>query len=74
LALTPGDRLLLVTDGVLDRNSAHHDVPSVLAGSAGQHARELVHELGDLVLRGTGGKLRDDATVLCLDWTGDGGP
>ncbi len=70
LQLEPGDRLLLVTDGVLDRNSAHHEVPAVLAGSAGQHARELVHELGDLVQRVTGGKLRDDATVLCLDWTG----
>ena len=42
----------------------------MLAGSAGKHARELVHELGDLVLRATGGKLRDDATVLCLDWAG----
>ena len=29
-----------------------------------------MHELGDLVLHATGGKLRDDATVLCLDWTG----
>jgi serine phosphatase RsbU (regulator of sigma subunit) len=72
LLLEPGDRLLLVTDGVLDRNSAHHDVPTVLAGSVGKHARELVHQLGDLVLHATGGKLRDDATVLCLDWTGTG--
>jgi hypothetical protein len=55
---------------VLDRNSAHHDVPSVLAASVGTHARELVHDLGDLVLGATGGKLRDDATVLCLDWNG----
>jgi serine phosphatase RsbU (regulator of sigma subunit) len=70
LDLQPGDRLLLVTDGVLDRNSAHHDVPAALAASFGMHARELVHELGDLVLHATGGKLRDDATVLCLDWTG----
>jgi len=70
LQLEPGDRLLLVTDGVLDRNSAHHELPAVLAGSAGLHARELVHELGDLVQRVTAGKLRDDATVLCLDWRG----
>jgi serine phosphatase RsbU (regulator of sigma subunit) len=73
LQLEPGDRLLLVTDGVLDRNSAHHDVPAALAGSAGMHARELVHHLGDLVLGATGGKLRDDATVLCLDWRGPDG-
>jgi serine phosphatase RsbU (regulator of sigma subunit) len=70
LTLEPGDRLLLVTDGVLDRNSAHQDVPATLANSAGMHARELVHELGDVVLRATGGNLRDDATVLCLDWRG----
>ena len=55
---------------MLDRNSAHHDVPAVLAASVGKHARELVHELGDVVLQVTGGKLRDDATVLCLDWIG----
>ena len=42
--------------------------------SAGKHARELVHELGDLVLRPPAGKLRDDATVLCLDWMGDDRP
>jgi serine phosphatase RsbU (regulator of sigma subunit) len=70
LELEPGDRLLLVTDGVLDRNSVHHEVPEVLARSSGQHARELVHELGDLVLEVTEGKLRDDATLLCLDWAG----
>jgi hypothetical protein len=73
LALAPGDRLLLVTDGVLDRNSAHTQVPEVLAGSKGKHPREVVHELGDLVLRLTGGRLRDDATVVCVDWPGDNG-
>jgi serine phosphatase RsbU (regulator of sigma subunit) len=72
MTFRPGDRLLLVTDGVLDRNSVHHDVPEVLAYTAGQHPREVVHELGDLVLKMSGGKLRDDATVLCLDWTGHG--
>jgi serine phosphatase RsbU (regulator of sigma subunit) len=74
LDLQPGDRLLLVTDGVLDRNSMHREVPTVLAESGGMHARELVHALGDLVLGVTGGKLRDDATVLCLDWTGGDAP
>jgi hypothetical protein len=29
-----------------------------------------VHALGAAVLRITGGNLRDDATVLCLDWYG----
>lgn len=73
LQLVAGDRLLLVTDGVLDRNSMHHRVPAVLEASTGKHPRVLVHELGDQVLEATGGKLRDDATVLCLDWAGIAG-
>ena len=34
------------------------------------HPRELVHELGAAVLHATGGDLRDDATMVCLDWYG----
>jgi hypothetical protein len=29
-----------------------------------------VHELGAAVLRATGGDLKDDATMVCLDWYG----
>jgi hypothetical protein len=29
-----------------------------------------VHALGDAVLHATGGNLRDDATMVCLDWYG----
>ncbi len=70
LALEPGDRILFVTDGVLDRNSLHVDAPAVLARTAVQHPREVVHELGDSVTAAMGGELRDDSTVLCLDWNG----
>ncbi|GAA4543820.1 PP2C family protein-serine/threonine phosphatase [Pseudonocardia xishanensis] len=70
LVLEPGDRIVFVTDGMLERNAADLDFPSALLDSAHLHPREVVHELGAAVLRLTGGNLRDDATVLCLDWYG----
>jgi serine phosphatase RsbU (regulator of sigma subunit) len=71
--LAPGDRLVFVTDGMLERNAAHLDVAATLAQTGDLHPRELVHALGAAVLRATGGDLRDDATVVVLDWYG-GGP
>ena len=68
--LAPGDRVVFVTDGMQERNAASLDVAAALAASAGQHPREVVHELGQAVLRATGGVLRDDASVVCLDWYG----
>jgi serine phosphatase RsbU (regulator of sigma subunit) len=70
LALEAGDRLVFLTDGVLDRNAATAHIGAVLADSADLHPRELVQRLTRAVLRVTGGRLRDDATVLCLDWYG----
>jgi serine phosphatase RsbU (regulator of sigma subunit) len=71
--LEPGDRLVFVTDGMLERNAARLDVSTALGRSGDLHPREVVHELGAAVLRATAGNLRDDATVLVLDWYG-GGP
>jgi hypothetical protein len=34
------------------------------------HPREAVQHLIKAVLEGTAGQLRDDATVMCLDWHG----
>jgi serine phosphatase RsbU (regulator of sigma subunit) len=68
--LEPGDRIVFLTDGMLERNAASLDVAAALAGSADLHPREVVHELGAAVLRATGGDLKDDATMLCLDWYG----
>ncbi len=68
--LQPGDRLVFLTDGMLERNAASLDVATALADSAARHPREVVHELGAAVLRATDGDLKDDATMVCLDWYG----
>jgi serine phosphatase RsbU (regulator of sigma subunit) len=70
LALEPGDRIVFVTDGMLERHAADLDFYTTMRDTAHLHPREVVHALGAAVLRITGGNLRDDATVLCLDWYG----
>lgn len=70
--LEPGDRLLIVTDGFLERNG-DLAVGDILAQSADRHPREVVRELSRNLLAATGGNLRDDATVLCVDWFGPRG-
>ncbi len=69
-SLEPGDRIVFLTDGMQERNAASLDVAAALADTADLHPREVVHALGAAVLHATGGNLRDDATMLCLDWYG----
>ena len=71
--VTAGDRFVFITDGMLERNAARLDVASTLGQTGHLHSREVVHALGAAVLHATGGDLRDDATVVVLDWYG-GGP
>jgi serine phosphatase RsbU (regulator of sigma subunit) len=70
LSLEAGDRLVFLTDGMLERNAAAVDVPSILIATSHLHPREAVQELTRAVVHGSGGKLSDDATVLCFDWHG----
>ena len=70
LPLEPGDRIVLLTDGMQERNAVDLDVAEALAASADLHPREVVHQLGAAILGETGGDLRDDATMVCLDWYG----
>lgn len=70
LPLEPGDRIVFLTDGMLERNAASLDVAAALAETAELHPREVVLSLGAAVLHATGGNLRDDATMVCLDWYG----
>lgn len=73
MQLHPGDRVVFVTDGMLERNAADIDLPSAIRESAPLHPREAVAALADSVLEATGHALTDDATVLCLDWYGGHG-
>jgi hypothetical protein len=66
LALRRGDRLVVVTDGVIERNAADLDLPRELVTTRGLHPRETVQHLIRQVA--AQGELVDDATVLCLDW------
>jgi serine phosphatase RsbU (regulator of sigma subunit) len=68
--LEPGDRVVLVTDGMLERNAAGNDLVAAIRETRELHPREAARELADSVLRATGHDLLDDATVLLLDWHG----
>lgn len=73
ITFRPGDRLLVVTDGYLDRNAGRLDIEAVLAGTSDRHPRQIVQELAGKLLKATGNDLQDDATALCLDWYGPSG-
>jgi serine phosphatase RsbU (regulator of sigma subunit) len=70
LPLEVGDRLIFVTDGMLERDAARMNIAAILTASRNMHAREAVQHLTQAVLQASGGQLRDDATALCLDWHG----
>jgi serine phosphatase RsbU (regulator of sigma subunit) len=70
LQLEVGDRLVFVTDGMLERDAARMNIAAILTTSTNMHAREAVQHLTQAVLHASGGQLRDDATALCLDWHG----
>jgi serine phosphatase RsbU (regulator of sigma subunit) len=74
LALLPGDRLVVVTDGVRERNAADLDLLAVLLTIGDMHPREAVRALSDAVLRAAGPVLTDDATLLIIDWYDGHGP
>ncbi len=70
LPLEPGDRLMFLTDGVLEREAADADIRGVLAAGRDNHPREAVQQVIQAAMRASGEELGDDATALCLDWHG----
>lgn len=71
--LQPGDRLVIVTDGMLERQAAALPLTDLLTQTRQLHPREATRRLADGVLEVAGPKLADDATILMLDWHGHHG-
>ncbi|MEW2145957.1 PP2C family protein-serine/threonine phosphatase [Micromonospora vinacea] len=70
IELRPGDRLVVVTDGMRERNAASLDLPAMLRSITGLHPREAARALADAVLAVSGPTLADDATLFIVDWHG----
>ncbi|MEU6345893.1 PP2C family protein-serine/threonine phosphatase [Streptomyces sp. NPDC046977] len=70
LDLRAGDRLVLYTDGMQERGAGVVDLAALIRDTAAEHPREVVTTATAAVLEACLGHLRDDATILCLDWRG----
>lgn len=71
--LQAGDRLVFVTDGMVERTAAAVDLVAEIAATRSLHPREATRRLADKVIAASGGELADDATLLVLDWHGQEG-
>jgi serine phosphatase RsbU (regulator of sigma subunit) len=76
--LEPGDALLLYTDGVIEARTADGEMFGLdrlvdlleREAASGQPAEELLRRLVRAVLNHQADGLRDDATLLLVQWTG----
>ncbi|WP_328498675.1 serine/threonine-protein phosphatase [Streptomyces sp. NBC_00414] len=72
LDLRPGDRLVMLTDGMLERNATTLDLADLIVHTRALHPREAARTLIAAIVDANDGHLQDDATVMCLDWHGIG--
>ncbi|MCW2614175.1 MAG: phosphatase [Frankiales bacterium] len=78
IALQPGDRVLLYTDGVVEARSPQGEEFGldrlmdlfVRESGSGLLPSEVLRRLVHSCLEFQGGRLRDDATLLLLEWSG----
>ncbi len=76
--LERGDRLVLLTDGIVEAGPNRDDTlgyarfGELVAAHRGARPHELVRRIIRAVCVHRGAELLDDATLLCLDWQGDG--
>ncbi|MFD3823315.1 PP2C family protein-serine/threonine phosphatase [Streptomyces sp. NPDC058625] len=70
LDIRPGDRLVMLTDGMLERNANSLDLSDMIVRTRTLHPREAARTLIAAIADANQGHLQDDATVMCLDWHG----
>jgi serine phosphatase RsbU (regulator of sigma subunit) len=74
LSFTPGDRILLLTDGIIEARPDKGEpfgaqrVTDLLLATAGDHPTEVVRKLTHAVLDHRVTALADDATAVCVDY------
>lgn len=73
MILQAGDRLVFLTDGMLERSAAGLDLVAEIHETRSLHPRETTRRLADKVLDVTGSSLADDATLMVLDWHAEHG-